>query len=262
MEGKSLSLSPQGPHKVVKVRVGENFSASRLVVIGEEKGLGEFLRAHVRGGMIGLFGGSSWTHRLVRKGQRPLTKGGRSSLWSHAVIFGEEDGQMVVYESDWDVGVRPLRFKLGAQRNPLEKYSAERRWSYASLLDLGLGEEERELLMEACQEMIREGYRYPVLELVNHGLRLRLRGRGGHVLKATELLGRIGGKLGLRRPSLYCSAFVQKAMEEAGFSLAGSGATLAPQEIFHLSQVKICYLREKEWRALLELGEVMLDDPD
>ncbi len=260
MEGESCSLSPQGSHKIVKVRVGENFSVGRLVVIAQERGLGEFLTTYVRAGMIGLFGGSSWAHRLVRKGQRPLTKGGKSSLWSHAVIFGQEDGEMVVYESDWDVGIRPLRFKLGAQRNPLGKYSVDRRWTYVALLELGLEKEQRELLMEACRQIIREGYKYPVLELINHGLRLKMRGWAGHVLRATELLGKIGQKLGLRRQSLYCSAFVQKAMEEAGFSLANSGAKLAPQEIFHSSQVKICYLREKEWRALLELREVVLDD--
>jgi len=260
MEGRSWGLSSKGTHKIVRVMVGENFSASRLVVIGQEKDLEEFLRAHVREGMVGLFGGSSWTHRLVRKGQRPLTKKGKSSLWSHAVIFGQEDGQMVVYESDWDVGIRPFRFNVGAQKNPLGKYSGGRRWSYVALLDLGLGEEQRDLLMEACREIIREGYRYSVLELVNHGLRLRLRGKAGYLLKATELLGRIGQELGLRRPSFYCSAFVQKAMEEAGFNLGDSATNLAPQEIFHLSQVKICYLREKEWRALLELGEMRLEE--
>lgn len=255
-----LNLSSKCDVRIMRVKVGRDPFLNRLLIVSPEKELRKFVEAHAGLGMVGLFGGSSWAHRLVRRGQKPLTRSRKPSLWSHAVIFGQKGANWVVYESDWDVGIRPIRFRVGAQMSSLEKYLQEERWRYVAILDFSLEKEQRELLLEACGQMVERGYKYPLLDLLYHGLKVREGREARYALKAVELLRRAREFLGLRRPSLYCSAFVQMALERAGIVMRQNGETLAPQELFDSGHVRACYVRQKEWRTLVDLGEISVDE--
>lgn len=201
----------------------------------------DFLSEHGRGGRVGLLGGAPLGHRLVRWGQAPITSDRRWSLWSHVVIFAEEGGQRVLYESDFDLRVFPPRLRNGAQVNPIEKYFDPRRWPYMCVLDFQLTQAQIQEVIDACTGMIRQGVRYALWGLVVAGLYFRL-GRG------------ILAKTRARPRELFCSAFVQEAFMEVGirFQEHVSVQHLGPEHIWQTPVPHLTYMRQKEWEALQE----------
>jgi|YNPNPStandDraft_1061719.scaffolds.fasta_scaffold00450_18 hypothetical protein len=212
-------------------------------VLVEEESPREFLLRHGQSGRIGLLGGSPLGHKLVRWGQAPLTSDGRWSLWSHVVIFAEDNGEPVLYESDFDLRLFPPGLRNGAQMSPVEKYFSARRWPYMSILDFHLTESQIRAVVDACRTMIQAGVRYAVRGLLGAGFFYRL---GGAIPGA-----------GQGRPrELFCSAFVQEAFVEAGirFQEGVPFRYLGPEHIWQTAVPHLTYLRRKEWEVLQRRG--------
>lgn len=208
-------------------------------VVVKEESPGDFLSEHGRNGRVGLLGGAQLGHRLVRWGQAPVTSDRRWSLWSHAVIFAEEDGRRVLYECDFDLRVFPPGLRNGAQVNPIEKYFDPKRWPYMCVLDFELTQPQIQEIMDACRMMVGQRIRYALWGLVTAGLYYRL-GRSIQVRSQP------------RRRELFCSAFVQRAFMEVGIRFQGHVPLqcLGPEHIWQTPVPHVTYIRRKEWDAL------------
>ncbi len=200
----------------------------------------DFLSEHGRDGRVGLFGGAPLGHRLVRWGQGPITPDRRWSLWSHVVIFAEEDGRRVLYESDFDLRVFPPHLRNGAQVNPIEKYFDPKRWPYMCILDFELTRSQIQKIVCACRLMIDQRVRYALWGLVASGLYYRL-GRNVQVRSQARPRG------------LFCSAFVQRAFMEVGIRFQGDVPLqhLGPEHIWQTPVPHLTYVRLKERDVLL-----------
>ncbi len=217
-------------------RVGSLPSGWLLV---EEESPRDFLSAHGLHGRVGLLGGASLGHRLVRWGQAPITADRRWSLWSHAVIFAQEEGRRVLYESDFDLRGFPPRLRNGAQLSPIEKYFDPKRWPYMCILDFELTQGQMQEIIDECRLMITRRIRYALGGLVAAGIFYRF----GRAIRVHSRV---------RPRGLFCSAFVQEAFMRVGirFQEHISLQHLGPEHIWHTSVPHLTYIRHKEWEAL------------
>ena len=217
----------------------------RNFVVAEEDDLKGFLERYGQTGRIGITGGTEITHRFVRFGQFSVSQDKRMSLWSHVVIFSKERGDFFIYESDASL-VRDNGFvRTGAQRNPAEKYYSSKKWEYFAVLDFHLNEDQTDAVIGACKRMIEDRIRYPVVGLVNTGVHY--------------ILGLAGKRAQAKSPrSMFCSAFVQRAFQEAGvrFHPEIPFQHLGPEHIWQSKEDHTTYLRRKEMDVLCRRGLV------
>ncbi|MBK7876547.1 MAG: hypothetical protein IPJ77_12500 [Planctomycetes bacterium] len=167
----------------------------------------EFLERHARAGRIGLVGGASPIDRAIAIAQKPITRAGRPSAWSHAFLFQgrRADGQHWVIESDLEFHRKHVR--LGVQENRASKYADEREWPALAILDVGLDAESEARVLALALEMVATRVRYSLRELAGTLLALH---RPGRRAQENPLA---------REHAVFCSAFVQHVFKESGIDL-------------------------------------------
>jgi len=158
----------------------------------------DFLRRYARPGRVGLMGGSSAIDRAIRKGQRGINEG-KSSLWSHVVVFQGEriDGHHWLIESDFEVGKGSVR--NGVQENRIDKYASEKDWPNLAVLDFGLDEKDAHRVVVAGLDLVARRTSYDL----------------GGIIETYVAMWR-----GREKESTFCSAFIRALYKNAGLDLA------------------------------------------
>ena len=204
----------------------------------ESAGNADFLLRHAAPGRIGLVAGNDLISDLIRDAQSPLTRDGRSSLWSHAFIFSERrsDGRWWVIESDLDMRYKQMR--LGVQENRIDRYFDADEFPNLAVLDFGLDDAQTRQVVSAGLDLLSGLTSYSLSELIGTLFAMRSR----RLRKRDNLLAREG--------ALYCSAMVQHCYAAAGLHLLPevSGKNLAPHDIADSA------LPHQSYRLLRDLG--------
>ena len=242
------TMNPKGSEAVIqgqKMIEEINQEPGSNFVVAKEDDLKGFLERYGLTGRIGITGGTEITHRFVRFGQFSVSADKRTSLWSHVVIFSREHGDLFIYESDASPVRDTLFFRTGAQKNPAEKYYSQKKWEYFAILDFHLTDDQTETVIGSCRRMIEGRIRYPVIGLVSTGIHY--------------ILGIADKRAQAEAPrSMFCSAFVQKAFQEAGvrFHPTIPFQHLGPEHIWQSRKDHTTYLRRKEMDELRRRGLV------
>jgi len=168
-----------------------------------------FWQANARPGYVGLIGIRFPLARLIGKSQAPLTPDGTPSLWAHAFIFQKgHDDIPWIYESDIGFPRRGIfHWMPQAQENPVTKWSTTR-ITQACVLEAGLDEGQVEAALVRAQQLISQGIRYRVRDLLATWLAIR-RGK----LEKENFLHSHDG--------LHCGAFVRTCLAAAGGDSVG-----------------------------------------
>jgi hypothetical protein len=163
----------------------------------------DFLRRYARPGRVGLMGGSSAIDRAIRKGQRGINEG-KSSLWSHVVVFQGEriDGHHWLIESDFEVGKGSVR--NGVQENRIDKYASEKDWPNLAVLDFGLKEKDAQRVVVAGLDLVARRTSYDL----------------GGIIETYVAMWRKTMSRGREKESTFCSAFIRALYKHAGLDLA------------------------------------------
>jgi UDP-2,3-diacylglucosamine pyrophosphatase LpxH len=175
----------------------------------------KFFSDHYKPGLVGLVGTRDFVGIAIREAQRPVTKGGASSLWSHAFILGDMRFDRrgpkrsvtetpYLFESDLRVQVTQPQIRNGAQENWVGKWcngSVEN----AAIIDFQLSPEQTQLVLATALQLIdeQEAAVYPVKELIGTWIAI------------------ITQRRWLPNPfddprAMYCSSFVRHCYRESG----------------------------------------------
>ncbi|OGV73673.1 MAG: hypothetical protein A3K19_28215 [Lentisphaerae bacterium RIFOXYB12_FULL_65_16] len=182
----------------------------------------EFLAQYAQPGRIGLASGLTVVDKAICLAERHLDAKGQWGQWSHAFVFEGErvDGHSWVIESDLQVEHKHIQ--LGAQENRVSKYYDEEFYSNLAILDLGLSQEQTNLVLRHGLDLVATHSRYSLRELLGAYAALRRR----------ELRSRANALS--RENSFFCSAFVVHLFRQAGIDLTPgvNEKASAPEDIF------------------------------
>jgi hypothetical protein len=196
----------------------------------------EFLMRYAKPGCVGLFGGSSAIDRAIRRGQKGLD-GGKSSLWSHAVVFEGEraDGRQWLIESDFEVGKGQLR--NGVQENRIDKYGDEKDWPNLAVLDFGLSEKDAQKVVVAGLDLVAQRTNYDL----------------GGILETYWAMMRKSMARGREKESTFCSAFVRAVFRHAGIDLTPGVAVqhTLPEQVSRTALPHVRYLLVRDGAGAL-----------
>lgn len=181
----------------------------------------EFFEAHAQVGRVGLVGGPDLIEKAVRRSQRRQTKDGSWSDFGHAILFQgrRADGKHWVIESDIDI--HRERAQLGVQENRIEKYHGDAEYTSIAILDFGLTEAQKQLILSEALELVARRTQYSLRELFAAYWKLKTPGKRGTKNPLA------------RERAMFCSAFVQHVYLKIGIDFAGDVDTklTSPQDI-------------------------------
>lgn len=187
------------------------------------------IREKTKLGDIILIGGDGWLSSLIKFGQKPETKDGKPSKWSHVMIYVDSG---TVWESTIDFKPWPnneddnqeaSRLDNGVQYSWLSNF---RDSAPAMLLHFPFTDEQRQALMYKMEDMVKKGYTYPILGLVGSLLSYWIfRGWKSNPLQSKK--------------SLYCSAAVSEVYSVLGinFDPKHTSRNTSPQAIANYAEL-------------------------
>jgi len=191
----------------------------------------EFFATNYKPGIIGLVGTGDTIGLAIREAQRQMTADKRASLWSHCFIFGElrldrRGSESIVsrspyiFESDITASLLKPQIRNGAQENWIGKWCKDT-VEHAAVVDLGLSDEQTDIILATALQLIDEQILYPIQELLGTWLAITTK------------------KQWLSNPlndphAMYCSTFVRHCYKEAGKDFLGNDVSLSnttPEDI-------------------------------
>ncbi len=190
-----------------------------------------FFTEHYKPGAIGLVGTRDTIGMAIREAQRAVTLDQSASLWSHCFILGDmrldrrgdHDSltrSPYLFESDLKVNAFKPQLRNGAQENWIGKWCKEE-VENAAVIDLGLSDDERDMVLASALQLVDEQVLYPIQELL-----------GTWWAIITERQWR---KNPLDdRNAMYCSSFVRYCYKEADRDFLDSSVAVSnttPEDI-------------------------------
>jgi hypothetical protein len=190
-----------------------------------------FFTGHYKPGIIGLVGTNDTVGLAIREAQSRVTIDGKASLWSHCFILGElrldrrgpegaKSKSTYIFESDIQVNLLKPQLRNGAQENWIGKWCKET-VENAAVIDFGLSEAERDVILATALQLIDEQVLYPIQELF---------GTWSAIIMKRQWLPNP-----LDDPhAMYCSAFVRYCYKEAGRDFLGKDISISnttPEDI-------------------------------
>ena len=174
----------------------------------------KYYNTYAKRGDFLLFAQSGLISKLVRYGQSPLTKDGKPSLWSHAVLVYDKN---VVIESTIEVH-SIWRVDNGIQFTPITKYVHV---EPCILVSFPLSTRQRTKVIQQALKLLQEGVTYPICGLI------------GSLVKYWLLRGMHGNPFQSKN-SYYCTAFIQDCYLQVGIDFARSYSTAqtAPELVY------------------------------
>jgi hypothetical protein len=191
----------------------------------------EFFTTNYKPGTIGLVGTRDTIGLAIREAQRQMTANKTASLWSHCFIFGElrrdrrgPEGAVnrspYIFESDIAASLLKPQLRNGAQENWVGKWCKDT-VAHAAVVDLGLSDEQTDIILATALQLIDEQILYPIQELFGTWLAITTK------------------KQWLPNPfndphAMYCSTFVRYCYKEAGKDFLGNDVSLSnttPEDI-------------------------------
>ena len=178
-----------------------------------------------------MVGAKDMIGMAIREGQRPVTKNGKVSLWSHCFIFGHlrldrrgpgrtKSKSPYIFESDLKINLLKSQIRNGAQENWVGKWCREE-VENAAVIDLGLSEDQRENILATALQLVDEQVFYPIHELLGTWWAI--------IMKKRWLPNPVDDP-----HAMYCSAFTRYCYKEAGRDFIGpevSVSNTTPEDI-------------------------------
>ena len=193
----------------------------------------QFFAGRYKPGAIGLVGTKDTIGRAIREAQRPVTKDHSPSLWSHCFIFGglrsDRRGpggglskSPYIFESDLKVNAFKPQLRNGAQENWLGKW-CKINVEHAAVIDLGLSDDQKEMVLGSALQLVDEQVLYPLQELL---------GTWWAIITRQEWR-----ENPLNDPhAMYCSSFVRHCYREAGRDLPDAPVSVSNTTPEHIAR--------------------------
>ncbi len=191
----------------------------------------EFFETDYKPGTIGMVGAKDMIGMAVREGQKAITKNGKASLWSHCFILGElrldrrgpngtKSKSPYIFESDLKVNLLKAQIRNGAQENWIGKWCREE-VENAAVIDLGLSEDQRDIILATALQLVDDQVLYPIHELLGTWWAI--------IMKKQWLPNPVDDP-----HAMYCSAYTRYCYKEAGRDFIGpeiSVSNTTPEDI-------------------------------
>lgn len=192
-------------------------------------------------GRVGLIGSANPLYKMIREGQRSITKDHSPSKYNHAFVFGarrddgRNDGGIYIFESDLRVSLHDWEVKNGIMESRLCKWCLDD-LEYAAVLGMDLTNEESDAIVRNALWFAYDDdrLRYPVTELIG-----TLWAMGAGKMQETNVF--------YSKHAVQCATFARLCYQSIGRDFIASGthpSNTTPEEI---SQSPIFTFR-KEWK--------------
>lgn len=140
------------------------------------KKLLDFAYKNYKPGIIGLVGTKDAIGTAIREAQAPITADGKPSKWSHCFILGDlrfdrrgsrktVTRSPYIIESDLKVDLFEVQLRNGVQESWIGKWCKDK-VQHAAVVDFGLNQNEKELLLATALQLADEQVLYPIQELL------------------------------------------------------------------------------------------------
>ncbi|MGB8656610.1 MAG: hypothetical protein WCE90_02350 [Candidatus Zixiibacteriota bacterium] len=195
-----------------------------------------FFAGHFKPGIIGLVGTKDGIGLAIREAQRKLTPDGKPSLWSHCFVLGQmrldkrgPGGSKMqspyIFESDLVLKLFKLQLRNGAQENWVGKWCQDK-VENAAVIDFGLQEGERDMILATALQLVDEQVLYPIEELLGTWWAI--------VMKKQWLPNPVDDP-----HAMYCSSYVRYCYMETQRDFLGHEVTVSNTTPEHIAQAGI-----------------------
>ena len=196
----------------------------------------QFFMTNYKPGAIGLVGTNDTIGIAIRAAQSIITKGYRSSLWSHCFIFnghrpdrrGPDHSltkSLYLFESDLRVNAFKPQMRNGAQENWIGKWCKDS-VENAAVIDLHLTHNQKDMVLATALQLIDDQVLYPIQELL---------GTWWAIITRQEWK-----ENPVDDPhAMYCSDFVRYCYSEAGKDFLDSSFSISNTAPEHIAQAAI-----------------------